>query len=157
MCARIKEELLSQFNLHTVVRLPNGVFSPYTNINTNLLFFDTEGPTKTIWFYEQPLPEGRNNYTKTKPLTYEEFEACEAWFRAKPRLESQHAWSVEVADVIEYDADGNLLSVDLDIKNPNSQEALAHLPPSELTQAILDEEEKLVDIVRSIRDALEAK
>ncbi len=57
VCARIKHELLTEFNLHTIVRLPNGVFAPYTSIPTNLLFFDCSGPTKTIWYYEQPLPD----------------------------------------------------------------------------------------------------
>ena len=57
--ARIKEELLTEFNLHTIVRLPNGVFAPYTSIPTNLLFFDRSGPTEDIWYYELPLPEGR--------------------------------------------------------------------------------------------------
>jgi type I restriction enzyme M protein len=66
VCARIKEELLKEFNLHTVVRLPNGVFAPYTGIATNLLFFDRSGPTKEVWYYEHPLPEGRKNYTKTR-------------------------------------------------------------------------------------------
>ena len=65
VCARIKEELLKEFNLHTIVRLPNGVFAPYTSIPTNMLFFDRSGPTQEVWYYEQPLPEGRKNYTKT--------------------------------------------------------------------------------------------
>jgi type I restriction enzyme M protein len=69
VCARIKEHLLKEFNLHTIVRLPNGVFAPYTGIPTNLLFFDRSGPTKDIWYYEIPLPEGRKNYTKTKPYS----------------------------------------------------------------------------------------
>ena len=81
VCARIKEELLKEFNLHTIVRLPNGVFAPYTSIPTNLLFFDRSGPTKDIWYYEQPLPEGRKNYTKTQPLQFEEF----ATFSSSPR------------------------------------------------------------------------
>jgi len=73
VCARIKAQLLEEFNLHTIVRLPNGVFAPYTSIPTNLLFFDRSGPTKCIWYYEMPLPEGRKNYSKTKPIQYEEF------------------------------------------------------------------------------------
>ena len=64
ICARIKEELLKDFNLHTIVRLPNGVFAPYTSIPTNLLFFDRSHPTEEVWYYEQPLPEGRKNYTE---------------------------------------------------------------------------------------------
>jgi type I restriction-modification system DNA methylase subunit len=59
---RGSEELLKEFNLHTIIRLPNGVFAPYTSIPTNLLFFDRSGPTKEVWYYEQPLPEGRKNY-----------------------------------------------------------------------------------------------
>ena len=76
VCARIKEELLKEFNLHTIVRLPNGVFAPYTSIPTNLLFFDRSGPTKWVWYYEQPLPNGRKNYTKTQTMQFEEFKAC---------------------------------------------------------------------------------
>jgi type I restriction enzyme M protein len=74
VCARIKEELLKEFNLHTIVRLPTGVFAPYTSIPTNILFFDRSAPTKDVWYYEQPLPEGRKNYTKTQPLQFEEFK-----------------------------------------------------------------------------------
>ena len=73
VCARIKEDLLKEFNLHTIVRLPNGVFAPYTSIPTNVLFFDRSGPTKDVWYYEHPLPEGRKNYTKTQPIQFEEF------------------------------------------------------------------------------------
>src|SRR5262245_52514301 len=78
--ARIKEDLLKDFNLHTVVRLPNGVFAPYTDIPTNLLFFDRGGPTEHVWYYEQPLPEGRKKYSKTAPLQFEEFADCIAWW-----------------------------------------------------------------------------
>lgn len=83
VCARIKEELLKEFNLHTIVRLPNGVFSPYTSIPTNLLFFDRSGPTQEIWYYEQPLPEGRKNYTKTQPMQLEEFAGCLTWWNKR--------------------------------------------------------------------------
>ena len=74
VCARIKEQLLTEFKLHTIVRLPNGVFAPYTSIPTNLLFFQRDGPTQEIWYYELPLPEGRKNYTKTRPLKDAEFD-----------------------------------------------------------------------------------
>ena len=80
ICARIKQELLTKFNLHTVVRLPNGVFAPYTDIPTNILFFDRTGPTEHVWYYEQPLPEGRKKYSKTAPLQFEEFADCIAWW-----------------------------------------------------------------------------
>ena len=105
VCARIKEDLLKDFNLHTIVRLPNGVFAPYTSIPTNLLFFDRSGPTKEIWYYEQPLPEGRKNYTKTKPMQFEEFADCLAWWGN--RQENDRAWQVKVADVLRYDEGGD--------------------------------------------------
>lgn len=90
VCAKIKEELLNNFNLHTIVRLPNGVFAPYTSIPTNLLFFDRSGQTNEIWYYELPLPEGRKTYTKTKPIQDEEFADCLVWW--KNRQENQSAW-----------------------------------------------------------------
>src|SRR5260370_37825142 len=68
VCARIKEELLKEVNVHTIVRLPNGAFAPYTSIPTNILFFHRSGPTRHAWDYEQELPEGRKNYTKTTPI-----------------------------------------------------------------------------------------
>ena len=92
MCARIKEELLKDFNLHTIVRLPNGVFAPYTSIPTNLLFFDRSHPTEEVWFYEQPLPEGRKNYTKTQPIQFEEFAGC--LNGGIKREENERAWKV---------------------------------------------------------------
>src|SRR5437762_2331017 len=97
VCARIKEELLKEFYLHTIVRLPNGVFAPYTSIPTNILFFDRSGPTKEVWYYEHPLPEGRKNYTKTQPLQYEEFAPCLAWW--KEREGNEGAWKVPGADL----------------------------------------------------------
>ena len=114
VAARIKEELLKEFNLHTIVRLPNGVFAPYTSIPTNLIFFDRSGPTREIWYYELPLPEGRKQYTKTKPIQFEDFADCLAWCKTVPRQENEHAWRVPVGDVLKYDANGVLLSANLE-------------------------------------------
>ena len=96
VCAKIKEDLLKNFNLHTIVRLPNGVFEPYTKIPTNLLFFDSSQPTEEIWYYEIPLPEGRKNYTKTKPIQYEEFADCIEWWNN--RQENEQAWKYNFKD-----------------------------------------------------------
>jgi type I restriction enzyme M protein len=150
--ARIKEDLLKNFNLHTIVRLPNGVFAPYTSIPTNLLFFDRSGPSREIWYYEQPLPEGRKNYTKTKPMQYEEFADCLAWWGN--RLENDKAWRVRVADVLKYDENGALLSANLDIKNPNAAVELEHLPPEKLVEDILRKEDRIAEILREIRTLL---
>lgn len=109
----IKEKLLSEFNLHTIVRMPNGVFAPYTNINTNLLFFEKGKPTEEVWFFEHPLPEGYKNYTKTKPIRSEEFELEKAWWNN--REENEHAWKVSVDEI-------RARNYNLDFKNPTKVE-----------------------------------
>lgn len=95
VCAVIKEELLKEFRLHTIVRLPQGVFAPYTDIPANLLFFERGGPTGVIWYYELALPEGRKKYSKTAPLQFEEFAPVLAWWNA--REEGPQAWTVDFA------------------------------------------------------------
>jgi type I restriction enzyme M protein len=154
VAARIKEELLREFNLHTIVRLPNGVFAPYTAIPTNLLFFDRSGPTKEIWYYELPLPEARKNYSKTKPLQFEEFAGCVQWFQLKRRKESDHAWRVSAADVLKYDDSGALVSCNLDVKNPSGAAALEHLPPEKLADDILAKERRIIEIMEEIKAEL---
>ena len=132
--------------------LPNGVFAPYTSIPTNLLFFDRSGPTEEIWYYEIPLPEGRKNYSKTKPMQYEEFAGCIAWWLK--REENDHAWRVRAEDVLQYDEDGRLLSANLDLKNPNSAEALEHLPPEQLVEDILAKERRIIELMHEIKAEL---
>ena len=152
VCARVKKELLETFNLHTIVRLPNGVFAPYTSIPTNLLFFDRAGSTKEIWFYEHPLPEGRKNYTKTQPLQFEEFAPCAAWW--KNREENDRAWKVSVNDVLKHDESGNLVSANLDIKNPSAKQDFEHLPPEQLADDILKKEQRITEIMAEIKQTL---
>lgn len=155
VAARIKADLLNEFNLHTIVRLPNGVFAPYTGIPTNLLFFDRSGKTDTIWYYELPLPEGRKNYTKTKPMQYEEFAECIRWWTQ--REENDHAWRVRAADVLKMDESGNLLSVNLDINNPNGASDLAHRTPEELVESILAKEQRIAEIMEEIRQMVKQR
>ena len=95
VCAVIKQELLNEFRLHTIVRLPQGVFAPYTDIPANLLFFERGGPTDTLWYYELPLPEGRKKYSKTAALQFEEFAPVLAWWNV--REEGPQAWKVDFA------------------------------------------------------------
>jgi len=114
---RIKEELLSTCNLHTIVRLPNGVFNPYTGIRTNLLFFTKGAPTQNVWYYEHPYPPGAKSYNKGKPIRIEEFEAERLWWGAEDdgfaaRVENEQAWRVSI-DTIK--AGG----FNLDLKNPH--------------------------------------
>ena len=107
----LKERLLEEFNLHTIVRLPNGVFAPYTGINTNLLFLEKGKSTKEIWYFEHPLPEGYKNYTKTKPIRIEEFELEKRWWNN--REENKYAWKVSIEEIKDR-------NYNLDIKNPNT-------------------------------------
>jgi type I restriction enzyme M protein len=148
VAARVKEHLLKNFNLHTIVRLPNGVFAPYTSIPTNLLFFDRTGPTQTIWYYEQPLREGLKNYTKTRPMQFEEFQPLIEWW--DHRQETDRAWKVAAADVLRYNGAGAIASVNLDIKNPNAAQDLEHLPPEELVESILEKERRIISIMEEI-------
>ncbi len=150
--ARIKEEMLKDFNVHTVVRLPNGAFSPYTLIPTNLVFFDRSGPTREIWFYEHPLPEGRKNYTKTQPLQYEEFAGCLDWW--SNRKENDQAWKVSAEQVLKYDGEGRLLSANLDLKNPRAKQDFEYLPPEQLIESIVSKENRILEILNQIKLAL---
>jgi type I restriction enzyme M protein len=145
VAARIKEELLTQFNLHTIVRLPNGVFAPYTSIPTNLLFFDRSGPTQAVWYYEQPLPAGRKNYTKTQPIQFEEFADCLKWW--KQREQNERAWQVPAADIL---ANG----CNLDIKNPSARQDLEHMPPEQLADSVLRKEQRIAELMAEIKAAL---
>jgi type I restriction enzyme M protein len=145
ICARIKERLIKEFNLHTIVRLPNGVFAPYTGIPTNLLFFDRSGPTREVWYYEQPLPEGRKNYTKTQAVQFEEFADCLSWW--KDRVENNRAWRVPVERIIDN-------GYNLDIKNPSGKEDFEHLPPEQLVEDIVRKEQRILEIMGEIRQVL---
>lgn len=153
--ARIKEELLKNFNLHTIVRLPEGVFAPYTDIPANVLFFDRSGPTDDIWFYQIETPEGRKKYTKTKPMEYAEFNDCLAWW-GKRKVTNQ-AWTIKAKDVLKYDDDGKLLEVNLDRKNPYSLEALEHLPPIQLIETIQEKELEILDLLKEMKAHLQAE
>jgi type I restriction enzyme M protein len=148
VCARIKEELLKEFNLHTIVRLPNGVFAPYTSIPTNILFFDRSSPTREVWYYEQPLPEGRKNYTKTAPIQFEQFADCIKWWNK--REENERAWKVPASELL-------VNNCNLDRKNPRAKEDITHLPPAQLAADILKKEQRIAAIMAEIQNTLIAR
>ena len=130
--SRIKEKLLTECNLHTIVRLPNGVFNPYTGIKTNILFFTKGKPTEHIWYYEHPYPEGVVNYNKTKPMRFEEFQSEIDWWGSeedgfKSRVENKQAWKVAASDI-------SALNYNLDAKNPHVGEQISHDPDELLAQ-----------------------
>lgn len=141
VCARIKEELLKEFNLHTIVRLPNGVFSPYTPIPTNILFFDRSGPTQDVWYYEHPVSDGRKNYTKTLPLQFEEFQPCFEWWTQ--RSENERAWKVPASEILANNCN-------LDLNNPRSVTKFEHVAPELLAEEILVKERNILLLVESI-------
>jgi len=110
--ARVRQKLLEDCNVHTIVRLPQSVFAPYATVNTNLVFFEKGKKTKDIWYYEHTLPEGYKAYSKTKPIRIEEFNEIKKWYK-KP-TEQENAWKVNIGIIIER-------GYDLDIKNPNKK------------------------------------
>ncbi|RKT25628.1 type I restriction enzyme M protein [Paraburkholderia sp. RAU2J] len=130
--SRIKEKLLNECNLHTIVRLPNGVFAPYTGIKSNLLFFTKGTPSQHVWYYEHPYPAGCKSYSKTKPIRIEEFDAEKTWWGSEAdgfagRVENEFAWKVDMATL---KANG----YNLDQKNPHKGDEISHDPDELLAQ-----------------------
>ena len=137
---RIKEEMMEKCNLHTIVRLPNGVFAPYTSIKTNLLFFKKGSPTKDIWYFEHPYPPGAKSYNKTKPINIKEFDLEKVWWNN--REENKYAWKVSAKEIKER-------GYNLDIKNP-FQEVNELASPEEL----LDKYRPTESNISSIQDKI---
>ncbi|MCY1704287.1 class I SAM-dependent DNA methyltransferase [Deinococcus sp. SL84] len=138
----IKKDLLSEFSLHTIVRLKEGVFSPYTDIPTNILFFERNLPSKDIWYYESPLPDSRKKYTKTKPIQFDEFAPLLNWW--DNREENDRAWRVDVSAIA-----GN--NYNLDIKNPNAAQDFEHMPPQELLADIMHKERRILELLEELQ------
>ncbi len=150
VAARIKERLMKECNLHTIVRLPEGVFAPYTDIASNLLFFEKTGRTKEVWFYEIFPPEGKKKYSKTRPMPFEAFAECQAWWGGAARsgrAETSHAWRVPIADL---EASG----YNLDLKNPDSSLDLSHKPPGELLADLTELEHEIQDLLTQLSSAI---
>jgi type I restriction enzyme M protein len=141
---RLKEQLLTQCNLHTIVRIPGTAFAPYTTIATNLLFFTKGEPTKHVWFYEHRIPPNMKAYSKTKPIRLEEFGSEKAWWT--DRTEGGAAWRVSIEDISER-------QFNLDIKNPHRMEE-ADVSPSELLVAFHSHKQEVSNAVAAIRNAL---
>jgi len=139
---RLKEHLLEECNLHTIVRLPNSVFKPYASIGTNLLFFEKGTQTHTVWFYEHRVPDGQKAYSMTRPIRFEHFKPCIDWW--DKREENEVAWKVTIDDI-------KARGYNLDIKNPHTVEK-DHGNPAELL-AKLNESEAAT---AKLRDKLKA-
>ena len=143
--ARIKEKLLTDCNLHTIIRLPNNVFAPYATVATNLLFFTKGEPTKEIWYYEHQVPEGQKTYNKTNPITLEEFEAEREWW--DNREESEVSWKVSIEDI-------KAKNWNLDVKNPNKIEVKEELDTKEIIGKIENNLKEANTILSQIKNSL---
>jgi len=142
---RIREKLLSECNLHTIVRLPNSVFQPYASVATNLLFFTKGEPTKEVWYYEHKLPQGQKAYSKTKPIRIEEFDTLKKWWNN--RKENELAWKVDINTI---KANG----YNLDIKNPHKAKE-EELPSSKELLLMLEESfAKSSELLKSLKKEL---
>lgn len=149
MKTRLKEKLLTDCDLHTIVRLPNGVFNPYTGIKTNLLFFTRGRPTEQIWYYEHPYPKGVKSYNKTRPMRFEEFQTEIDWWGSEAdgfaaRVETEQAWKVSVDEI-------KARNYNLDIKNPHVVEQIGH-NPDELLETYARQQQE----ISALRDQLKA-
>lgn len=141
---RIKQHLLEECNLHTIVRLPGSVFAPYTSIATNLLFFTKGEPTKEVWYYEHKLPEGVKAYNKTKPIRQEEFDTIKEWWN--DRKESEVSWKVTIDEIEKR-------NYNLDIKNPNVVQA-DELNPAEVLESYRAKQAEVKEILDKIKTEL---
>jgi len=147
MKTRLKQSLLEECNLHTIVRLPNGVFNPYTGIKTNIIFFTKGQPTEHIWYYEHPYPDGVTSYNKTKPMRFEEFQTEIDWWGKEEdgfssRVQTEQAWKMSIEDIIAR-------NYNLDIKNPHIGEQVSHDP-----EELLSDYQTQQQDIQGLRDQL---
>ena len=144
---RLKEHLMEECNLHTIVRLPNSVFKPYASIGTNLLFFEKGTPTQDIWFYEHRVPASQKAYSMTRPIRLEHLQGCVDWWGGasrEGRAETEVAWKVSAEEV-------KARGYNLDFKNPHTV-ADDHGDPAELLLSLNQAETQAA----ALRDQLKA-
>lgn len=158
--SKIKQRLLDNFNLHTIVRLPESIFAPRTGIETNIWFFEKGIPTKEIWYYDMPMPdrlkagsEGRKkiSYNKTNPPIIEDFDALSKWCSNK--VENEYAWKVDVKDVKKTNDKGEI-EINLDRHHPSSEKVTPDLSPHELIKQILDDERKTLSLLEDVEELI---
>lgn len=142
---RVRQKLLEDCNLHTIIRLPNSVFQPYATVATNLLFFTKGTPTKEVWYYEHKLPEGQKAYNKTKPIQAKEFDPIKTWWT--DRKESDIAWKVPIQTIIDR-------NYDLDIKNPTKQDETHEYNSLELMDLLHGSFDKSNSLLEQLKKAV---
>lgn len=147
VCAKIKKKLVQDMNLHTIVRLPYGVFEPYTPIRSNILFFENRpNPDGGTWFYEVPIADGRKKYSKTKPIMFSEFADCMKWWNN--REENEFAWFVtnNTLDKNNYDF--------FTIKNPNAKKDVDERNIAEIYDSMTTASENIASLLKDIADII---
>ena len=143
----IKKKLLEECNLHTIIRLPGGVFAPYTSISTNILFFDKSGPTQETWYYEHQVGYGTKTYSKTKPIRHNDFKNEREWWNN--REENEVAWKVSMDEIIAN-------NFNLDFKNPSKAQEEALLSSEEYVERLKEAIKESNDLVQKLEAALKA-
>jgi type I restriction enzyme M protein len=146
---RLKERLLEECNLHTIVRLPNSVFKPYASIGTNLLFFEKGESTRETWVYEHRVPEGQKAYSMTKPIRLEHLQPCADWWGGparKGRTETPVAWKVGIDEV-------KARGYNLDFKNPHVVDE-EHGDPEELLKKLEESEREVARLKEQLKAML---
>lgn len=138
----LKRKLLSEFNLHTIIKLPNTTFAPYATVATNILFFEAGKPTEKIWFYQHKVPKGQKNYSKTKPIQLSEFNKEIEWWNN--REENDRAWLVTLDDIVNK-------GYKIDFKNPNSLDDEESWDPQELLKDIIDSYDYIGKLWQEVR------
>jgi len=151
--ARVRERLLRDCRLHTIIRLPNSVFQPYATVATNILFFEklnhhnTDGyATQEVWYYEHRLPEGQKSYSKTKTIQLKELDPIRAWWQH--RAESELAWKVNIQTIVDR-------GFDLDIKNPHRQEEAREHSSAELMQLLEASFDRSRSLLAQLKEAVQ--
>ena len=143
----LKEKLLNECNLHTIVKLPAGVFAPYTSITTNILFFDKTEATKEIWYYDVPLPEGYRSFSKTKPFKAIHLDGARKWWNDRDK-EDLNSYKVSIDEVRSKE-------YNLDFKNPNKLVEEKEYTLDELLTTMDTKSKNIVSLVDKIKQALE--
>jgi type I restriction enzyme M protein len=136
----IKKKLLEEFNLHTVVRMPSSVFSPYTSITTNILFFNKTKITDSVWFYRVDMPEGYKHFSKTKPMNIEHFDDCVQWWNNRVEIKDVDTETYKSKEFKISEISDRLYDMDL-CGYPTVEEEV--LSPSETIQVFHEKRDSL--------------
>ena len=136
----IKKKLIDEFNLHTIVRMPSSVFSPYTSITTNILFFDNAKKTESVWFYRVDMPKGFKHFSKTKPMKIEHFDKCITWWNDRIEIKDIETDSYKAKEYKLSELSDRLFDMDL-CGYPTFEEEV--LSPSETIQVFHEKRDSL--------------